>query len=299
MVFLVRLDFVGGPSMRACLGGLAIVIALLALPLLRAQDDPKDVKKPADAKPAVKADKDDADAKKDEKKDDKKADKKTDKKKDDEKADKKEKLTWGAVFMGKLKEIDANSQKDFTVEVQIPVPNPQGQQALLDAQNRWQRDQLDISRDPNPRNRYNRMVNLQNTIARDLPRLQANTMKMQAKDLPVRAAEGIRVRALVPPLDYDDKGNIKKYTKEQLKEMKGPENLPGYTAEYESLRAGQMVQVYLAKQKGAAPPAKAKDDKAKDDKAKDAKPAIKLDDDLAPQRPEVVMIVIMAEPKDR
>jgi hypothetical protein len=272
--------------MRACLRGTGVLLLVFAaMPLLAADDD---TKKKADAKPAAKAAKDD----------DTKKPAKTGKKDDDPetKGEKKEKLVWGATFMGKLKEMDANSQKNFTVEVQISMPNPDGIAAMQRAQVGWQQRQFQIQRNPNFVQRAQQLAQLQRDIQTQLPQLQRNTYRQQPKDVPLRAGDKIRVRNLMPPLEYDDKGNIKKYTKQELKELKGTENLPGYNAEYDALRAGQYVTVYLAK--GQANPAKG----AKGAKGGEKVGGLKLDDDAAlgaSERPEVVMIVIMAEPKDR
>jgi hypothetical protein len=273
-----------------------VVVVLAALPFVAAQEP---AKKNADAKPGVKAGKDDADVKDEVKKTDKTTKKEKEKDEDlEKKAEKKEKLVYGANFTAKLKEMDANSQKDFTLEMKIPVPNPQGIQDLANAQNSWAQRQAQIQQaffqNKNFQQRARDLFNLQQQIQRDYPRLQANTMKLESKDFKVRAADNIRVRAIAPPLDYDDKGNVKKYTKKELEALKGPDKkLPGYTAEYEALHAGQIVHVYLAKNE--ANPVKGKGAKAGG--------GIKLnpDDDagIGEHRPQVVMIVILAEPKDR
>jgi hypothetical protein len=263
-----------------------------ALPLLLADDNTKK----ADTKPAIKDEVKKDDAKKKDDPEFKKSGKTTKKEADPEKkAEKKEKLVWGATFQGKVKNMDANSQKNFSIEVQIPVPNPEGQQALLRSQASWSQRQAQIltNRNLNAAQRQQQLTQLNIDIQRAMPGLQAGLVKLQPKEVPVRASDNpaMRVRTIAPVPDYDEKGNIKKLTKKELQELKGPENLPGYTAEFEALHAGQFVQVYLAKnQPNPVPKAGAK------------APPLKLDDDANlgdPNRLEVVMIVIMAEPKDR
>jgi len=94
---------------------------------------------------------------------------------------------------------------------------------------------------------------------------------------------------LNPPFEYDDKGNVKKYTKEELDKLKGKDkNLVGYEAKAEDLQAGQIVRVYLAK-----PKAKPKDDpKAdkNDDNNKDKKA-----EDMPPDPPQARLILILAD----
>ena len=92
-------------------------------------------------------------------------------------------------------------------------------------------------------------------------------MKVRQKDL--------------PPV-YNDKGKPRKYTKAELKELKGPnKNLVGYTASFDNLRPNQKVRVYLAKQK--------KKSKSKDDK----------DSDLLEKRLKAVMVYILEEPPEK
>jgi len=57
------------------------------------------------------------------------------------------------------------------------------------------------------------------------------------------------VRTLKLPLAFDDKGNPRKYTPQELKDLKGTEGLPGYTADISDLKAGQIVRVSVSKRK--------------------------------------------------
>jgi hypothetical protein len=62
-----------------------------------------------------------------------------------------------------------------------------------------------------------------------------------------------RVRLSHPPMAFDDKGNIKKWTAAELQALKGPGNLPGYTAELSDLRAKQTVSLELGKGADSVP----------------------------------------------
>jgi len=73
------------------------------------------------------------------------------------------------------------------------------------------------------------------------------------------------IRTEVLAEQYDDKGKLKKFTKEELKELKGDPKLPGYKAEYSDVKQGEIVKVVFAKPKEADK----KDDKKKDDKKGD------------------------------
>jgi hypothetical protein len=289
--------------MRTCLRGLSVLITILiAIPLLAAGGDNKDPAKKEDAKPAAKdakdAKADNPDKKIPEKKDEPipKKDDKTDKKDDktgkkDDKTDKKEKFVWGGEFTGKLKQIEANSQKDMTIEIswQVQEPNLQGQQEFLRTQQDWAKRQFDISRNTNFQQRQQQMYQLQIDMAKYKPNLY--TVKTMNKDVPIRAADEIKVRALTPPLEYDDKGNVKKWTAKELKEKRGKEGLPGYESDYEQLRANQIVHVFLKKQAQEKKGGKGL-----------GNPNLKLDDDAnlgQVQRYEAVMILIMADAPPR
>ncbi|MFN4259944.1 MAG: hypothetical protein ACK4RK_11680, partial [Gemmataceae bacterium] len=70
------------------------------------------------------------------------------------------------------------------------------------------------------------------------------------KDFQVRIADDVKVRAMQPLETYDEKGNIKKYTSEELRELKGSDaRLPGYAASFNELGSGHVVRVYLTMEK--------------------------------------------------
>jgi hypothetical protein len=57
----------------------------------------------------------------------------------------------------------------------------------------------------------------------------------------------VAVRVLHPPEAFDDKGNLKRYTPEELRKLKGSNpRLPGYEAKQEDLTPGNIVQVTLS-----------------------------------------------------
>jgi len=108
------------------------------------------------------------------------------------------------------------------------------------------------------------------------------------KDMELHAVDDLKVRSSNPPLEFDEKGRPRRYTYRELKELKGPDTkLPGYQADFESLKPGQDVRITLAKRK---PVAKVQRPKAADDADLD-KTAPKPSD-----KQEVMMIVILREP---
>jgi hypothetical protein len=188
----------------------------------------------------------------------------------------KEKLEWGTPFEGKLTKLDGEVQ-NFTVQVTTVIPDPQ---RVQDNTNHYNRRMIEISRIRNPAERQRHLLQLQ----AEMQQRQANAGKKVTKDIDLQADENLIVRVTNPPTEYDDKGNPKKHTKKELEALKGPDKrLPGYTAEREQLRKGQVVKVYPAKQKQTRTKAAAKTE----------------DDDVVAERPKVVMIMILADPKEK
>jgi hypothetical protein len=101
-------------------------------------------------------------------------------------------------------------------------------------------------------------------------------------DIEFQARDGVKVRTKVLPEQVDEKGKRKKYTREELRALKGKDKrLPGYESSLENLEAGQPVKVTLTYRKKARASKRRKDiDK------KDAEKEKKL---------QVRMIVILGE----
>lgn len=67
------------------------------------------------------------------------------------------------------------------------------------------------------------------------------------KHLNLQAADDMVVRLREPPLKYDEKGLILRYTAKELKELRGDGKLPGYPGDFANLKNGQTVLVFLAR----------------------------------------------------
>lgn len=200
--------------------------------------------------------------------------------------DKEEKVSFGQAVTGKMKTIDANSQKDFTIELHLPDPmkiyNFQVWNVQQKASLAQQQAGIATAGDVNTRNQ--RVVQYQQSLAQyNVAAAQRQRDLTSPKDFDLRASNDIKVRSSFPPQEYDDKGNMKRWTTKDLLALKKGSKLPGYPAEYDTLKPGQVVTVYLAK---ALPAAKGK---AKGLKVED--PA----DVAAGNRPEVVMIVVVQD----
>jgi hypothetical protein len=88
-----------------------------------------------------------------------------------------------------------------------------------------------------------------------------------------------KVRTMSPPEQFDDKGEIKKPTREELRKLKGDtpaeKKLPGYKAEFTALEVNDTVQVGIAvwkpkSDKARKPAKKKKDEEAADDAVAEA-----------------------------
>jgi hypothetical protein len=249
-----------GPEMRRLLTGIAaLLLALLVLPAF-ADDKDKDKKDPVpDAKKD--ADKKDApDAKKD-------ADK-PDAAKNTEKT-----IKAGAV-VGKVVEVNETA-KSIKVEVtyEITKPNVGEIQAM-------ESDQIQLAQAAARRD-FNAVANYQRSILNH--QLHSTTVEQHTKQVDIVGKDDLKIRLTDPPAAYDDKGNLKKRTDKELKELKGDPKLPGYPAGFSDLHQGSMVRASLVKPKDApthsAP------------KGKDADP-----EPLSSNLPEASIIEILSEP---
>jgi hypothetical protein len=115
-----------------------------------------------------------------------------------------------------------------------------------------------------------------------------------SSEIEFQAMEEAKIRTLVLPENYDEKGNIKKYTKQELDELKGKDkNLPGYESEMEKLETGMKVKVVLAPRKKSKPADKPAAAEKADDKDKDAEKGKNKDlDDDGEKKMQVKMIII-------
>lgn len=70
-------------------------------------------------------------------------------------------------------------------------------------------------------------------------------------DVELTAADAVRVRMKDLPIEFDDKGHLKKFTAEDLKKKKGDtaeeQRLTGYKSDFSVLKPGDVIQVSLSK----------------------------------------------------
>lgn len=163
-------------------------------------------------------------------------------------ADIKAKEGWVVVaqYTGKVTNVQS-AQKAFTLQVKVKVPN----QAALTQIARLQA-QAAGTRDPNSLR----------SIAQQIAQQQANSVTLQDKDISLVAHEDVKVRVSEPPTEFNDKGEKKRYSKEELAKLKGPGNLWGFPAEFDNLATGTNVTAIMSKKKGDRTKKKSAEDEA-------------------------------------
>ena len=171
--------------------------------------------------------------------------------KDEAKAvsDSKKKLVTAGKVVGKITQVEGTS-KNLTVQVTVKYqkPNLQAMQTMASLQ--AQLAQASQRRD------FNQLASLQRQLAQQQP----YTLADHNYKLELQAADDFKVRTFTLPLEYDDKGKPRQYTKKELAELKGPDpKVPGFTADFDNLRVGQEVEVTIVKPKAAPAKPKTKD----------------------------------------
>ena len=196
-------------------------------------------------------------------------------------ADKKEaaaQMVAAGTARGKVVNVEG-AKKSLTLEITVSYAAPNvGAMANL----RNLQLQLATTRD----------INQRRSLTIQLLQAQAGmtAIKHEKHSIDIEAADDIVVRAIHPPPQFDDKGNVKRYTAKELKELKGDNpKLPGYTSDFDSLHPDQIIEVRFAKPKEQP---KARTNTRNKDKDKDAD----KDADAESSKPVAKMILILAEP---
>lgn len=187
------------------------------------------------------------------------------------------------VFAGTLVSTP-NPDRMFTVNVAYQKLQLKPGQNLASANQGLQRQYNRIVQLQNqmmrPPSRHNNpmqtMQQLQNAMVQfqiQLARAEANMFQVinSTQKVDFQVDENVKVRMKDLPDQFDEKGNIKKYSGAELTALKGKDrNLPGYESAIESLQPGQIVQVRLSPHKKPRPAAasSSKDDAKEAEKDK-------------------------------
>jgi hypothetical protein len=213
--------------------GVALLVFAFVVGSGLAQDKKDAVAKDAAAKDAAKKD----DAKKD--------DPKTPAPKVPDKKEAENKLLKTQLISGELVHIETNKQA-FRIKVTYQYSEPN--QGAIQAYAKAQQDYA-LARD----------INARNNALRAMMQHQANlyTTKSTSKEYGIEAAENMKVRLPAPKTEFDDMGNLKKFTAKELAAKRGPDKM--FDGEFTDLTTGQIVQVTILVPKAPAKPVK-KDD---------------------------------------
>ncbi len=149
----------------------------------------------------------------------------------------KEKIVKVEEVVGRLTKVDLK-KNSITIQVTFAVPDPAAQRRI---------DQLhaelsSASRITNAAVRARRISDIQAEINR-----QSSKVKQDHKDVVLTLGEDPHVRLKTPPVEYDENGKRKKYSSEELKELKGPKNEWGYAGDMDQLKTGQSLKAYVGK----------------------------------------------------
>jgi hypothetical protein len=163
------------------------------------------------------------------------------------------------ILIGQLNNLNVEA-RTFTLNVktQTPVPNQNAQNDLARAQQDLQRAQQDYNnaqtiRDPKQRaQKINDAQNRANDATNRINTAKGNLVKVEEKsqDVQMQMTDDMVVRTLNLPVFFDDKGNPRKPTDDELKELMQPPGFPGYKAALSDLANGQNVEVFIGHKKG-------------------------------------------------
>jgi hypothetical protein len=131
--------------------------------------------------------------------------------------------------------------------------DPNAQARLVRQQQQILQRQTSILRIANPAQRQRQLAALQGEVA-NLMRTQGQLFKVKevSGNLKVTLAEDAKIRTVAPPEEYDDKGNLKRHTAEELKKLRASDPGPGYPASFEVLARGRGAMVNLVRRAASA-----------------------------------------------
>lgn len=194
-----------------------------------------------------------------------------------------EKMIKSGVLVGKVAAL-YEEQRKIRLQVTVPVTeiNPGAVNSIQQAQL-----QMAMAR---ARGDFQGMINAQRQLAQ--AQLTMYTVRNHNQDVELSATDDVVVRTARPRESFDDKGKIKKFTRAELKELKGPDpKQPGYKAEFSDVQTDQIVQVTLVRKKGA-PMKVTPRPRPKKGKDNDADAAADL---LGDHLPQIGMILILSD----
>lgn len=159
-----------------------------------------------------------------------------------------EKLIQLGVVHGVVKEaVGPGGELMLRIRVRYLEPNAKAQAAYVQQYRQLVARQRAIMLNPNPvqqRQQYQQLMQQ----AQQLRNKQKDLYHVKEKDqdLELQLADDVKIRLSHLPELFDDKGNIKEYTAEEIKRLKGPGHLPGFAGTRDNIQVGQKVVVKVA-----------------------------------------------------
>ncbi|MFL5241872.1 MAG: hypothetical protein ACJ8FY_07170 [Gemmataceae bacterium] len=145
-------------------------------------------------------------------------------------------LNWGS---------DKKEKETVTLEVSVDIADPAGLQTQARLEN--QLAQVSANRSLNAADRIRQTTDINRQMAQNQPHL----VKQEKFKMDFRLGDNFSVRRAELPTKTEG-GKVVKYTEKEKKELKGSNSkLPGYTANEEELKSGQLITAYLSKKKEA------------------------------------------------
>jgi hypothetical protein len=152
---------------------------------------------------------------------------------------------------------DAPTGTSLVMKLPYQTLDPKNAQGIASQNNRLQQllaQQQQALAIQNPMQQLRKVQQLQNQINRLQQQMLAKLKyKTNYKEIELQPADKFEVRWQKPKVEFDNKGNVKEYTQEELKQLKGndPDKV-GYAGVLEDLADGQYVKVYLVPAKKPA-----------------------------------------------
>lgn len=201
------------------------------------------------------------------------------------------KTVKAGVLVGKVTNVEENRKIRISVSYPETTIDQGAVQQVAQAQAQVAQAQLQMrfARDPNGVfQARQQMLQAQVQLAQAQARVYRTEIRSQ--EIYVQGNDDLNVRASKPIPRFDDKGELKKkFTKAELKELRGNGKLPGYEADFSDVQVDQIVQVTLVRPKGVKPKAPAKGRKGKE--AEDA-----IAEAVGDQTPQINLILILRQP---
>jgi hypothetical protein len=159
---------------------------------------------------------------------------------------------------------DDKTGKSLVLKLPYQIPDPKnaqnlaGQNARLQSLLAQQQQALTIQ---NPKQQLRKVQQLQTQINRLQQQILTKTkFQTKYKEIELLPTDKFEVRWQKPKVEFDNKGNVKEYTQEELKKLKGNDpNKVGYAGVLEDLADGQYVKLYLVSTKKPATSSGSKD----------------------------------------